>query len=84
MSTDTQNSDDKPVENKSLLAGGATAAAKEECRTIVLETQELIKKLTKPELKKMTDQLAEQANACVSTSGAPLSMLAHETWPNVS
>ena len=54
---------------------------KEDCRTIVLETQELIKKLTKPELKKMTDQLAEQANACVSTSGAPLSMLAHEAWP---
>ena len=29
----------------------------------------------------MTDQLAEQAKACVSTSGAPLSMLSPEAWP---
>ena len=27
------------------------------------------------------DQLAKQAEACVSTSGSPLSMLAPETWP---
>ena len=80
MRTDTQNSVDKPAENNSVLAGGATVAAKEHCRTIVLETQELIKKLTKPELKKMTDQLAEQANACVSTAGAPLPMLTPEIW----
>ena len=38
-----------------MLAAVATAAAKKQCRTIVLETQELAKKLTKPELKKMAD-----------------------------
>ena len=29
---------------------------------------------------RMTDRLAKQAEACVSTSGSPLSMLAPETW----
>ena len=58
MTTEIQNSVDKSVENNSVLAGGAIVAAKEHCRTIILETQELIKKLTKPELKKMPDRLA--------------------------
>ena len=48
---------------------------------LVLETQELAKKLTKPELKHMAESFAQNAEACVSISGAPLSMLSAETWP---
>ena len=62
------------------MAAGATAAAKEQCRTLVLATQELAKNLTKPEQKRMANNFAEQAVACVSTSGAPLSMLAPDSW----
>ena len=67
-----------------MLAAGATAAAKEQCRTLVLETQELAKNLTKPELKRMAESLAAHAEACVSTSGSPLSMFAADTWPKCS
>ena len=48
---------------------------------MVLETQKLAKKLTKPELKRMADSFRAHGEACVSTSGSPLSMLAPETWP---
>ena len=48
---------------------------------MVLQTQELAKALTKPELKRMAHKLAERDQACLSTSGAPLSMLEAETWP---
>ena len=68
-------------ESTPLIAAGAVAASKEECRTVVLETQELARKLTKSELKRMAHKLAEQDHACVSTSGAPLSMLDAETLP---
>ena len=37
--------------------------------------------MTKPELKRMADTFVQQAEACGSTSGAPLSMLAPDTWP---
>ena len=59
---------------------GAIAAGKEECRTLVLETQELAKNLTKPELKRMADCFAEHQQACVSTSGSPISMFLGESW----
>ena len=64
----------------SVEAAGAIAAAKEQCHTMVLETQELAKKLTKAEHKRMADTFAEHAEACVSTSGSPLSMFTPETW----
>ena len=70
-----------PAEVSSVVAAGAIAAAKEQCRTMVLETQDLAKKLTKPEFKRMADSFAEHAEACVSTSGSPLSMFASDTWP---
>ena len=63
-----------------MSAACATAAAKEECRVIVLETQELARKLTRSDLKKMADTFAQQEQACISTSGSPLSMFAPETW----
>ena len=46
-----------------MVAAGAVAAAKEHCHTMVLETQELAKKLTKPELKRMAEssRMAKQA-----------------------
>ena len=69
-----------PEDTASVLSAGATAASKEQCRTLVLETQELAKKLTKPELKRMADRIAEHDEAVVSTSGRPLSMLSEETW----
>ena len=70
-----------PADASSVMAAGATAATKEQCRTLVLETQELAKRLTKPALKRMADTFAQQEQACVSTSGAPLSMFAPDTWP---
>ena len=76
-----ENSVDTAAVDSSVMAAVATAAAKEQCRTLVLETQELAKKLTKPELKRMAESFAQNAEACVSTSGAPLSMLSAETWP---
>ena len=48
---------------------------------LALETQELAKNITKPELNRMADRLAEHADASVSTSGSPLSMFAPDTWP---
>ena len=69
-----------PEDTASVLSAGATAASKEQCRTLVLETQELAKKLTSPELKRMADRIAEHDEAVVSTSGRPLSMLSEETW----
>ena len=77
---ETESSVRTPADDSSVMAAGATAAAKEQCRTLVLETQELAKKLTKPELKRMADSFAEHAEACVSTSGGPLSMLAPDSW----
>ena len=77
---ETESSVGTPAEVSSVVAAGATAAAKEQCRTLVLETQELAKNLTKPELKRMADSFAEHADACVSTSGSPLSMFAPDTW----
>ena len=47
----------------------------------MLETQELAKNLTKPELKRMADMLAKNAEAVVSTTGSPLSMFAADSWP---
>ena len=52
MATETESSVDTPADADPVLAAGAVAAAKEQCRTIVLETQELIKKLTKPEIRR--------------------------------
>ena len=69
-----------PASDAAMSAACATAAAKEECRVIVLETQELARKLTKSDLKKMADTFAQQEQACISTSGSPLSMFAPETW----
>ena len=80
QAADSESSVGTPADNASVLTAGATAAAKEQCRTLVLETQELAKKLTKPELKRMADRFAEHAEAVVSTSGRPLSMLSEETW----
>ena len=77
---ETESSVRTPADDSSVMAAGATAAAKEECRTLVLQTQELAKKLTKPELKRMADTFAQHAEACVSTSGGPLSMLAPDSW----
>ena len=57
---------DRPADTAAVMAAGATAAAKEQCRTLVLETLELAKQLTKPELKRMADAFAQQAEACVS------------------
>ena len=70
---------DTPAVDSAVSAALATEAAKEQCRTLVLETQELAKKLTRPEAKRMMESLAQNAEACVSTSGAPLSMLSAET-----
>ena len=81
---ETESSVGTPAEVSSVVAAGATAAAKEQCRTLVLETQELAKGLTKPELKRMAESLAEHAEAVVSTSGSPLSMFAADTWPMCS
>ena len=75
-----ESNEGAPAEASSVLAAGATATAMEECRAQILQTQELAKKLTRPELKRMADTLAQNAEACVSTSGAPLSMLSPETW----
>ena len=58
----------------------ATAAAKEQRRTLVLETQEFANKLTKPELKRMADLFAKHDRTVVSTSGAPLSMFDPDMW----
>ena len=49
------------------IAAGAIAASKEQCRTMVVETQELARKLSKPQLKRMADMLAQQYQECVST-----------------
>ena len=70
----------KPNENVGVMTAGAIAAEKEECRAIVLETQVLAKQLTRPEMKKMSEKFANQEQACVSTSGKPLSMLHPDTW----
>ena len=48
QAAETESSVDTPAEVSSVVAAGATAAAKEQCRTLVLETQELAKSLTKP------------------------------------
>jgi len=77
---ETESRAGTPADASSVMAAGATAAAKEQCRTLVLATQELAKNLTKPEQKRMANSFAEQAEACVSTSGAPLSMLAPDSW----
>ena len=77
---EAESSAGRPADASSVMAAGATAARKEQCRTLVLETQELAKQLTGPALKRMTDAFAQQEQACVSTSGAPLSMFAPETW----
>ena len=77
---ETESSVGTPADASSAMAAGATAAAKEQCRTLVLATQELAKNLTKPEQKRMANSFAEQAEACVSTSGALLSMLAPDSW----
>ena len=50
---ETESSVGTPAEVSSVLAAGATAAAKEQCRTLGVETQGLAKNLTKPELKRM-------------------------------
>ena len=50
-----------------VLAAGAVAAAKETCRTLILETQELAKNLTKEEHKKTVAKFAENKYcACAS------------------
>ncbi len=78
---ETESSVGTPAEVSSVVAAGATAAAKEQCRTLVLDTQGLAKNLTKPELKRMADSFAEHADACVSTSGSPMPMSGPETRP---
>ena len=80
---ESESSVGTPAELSSVVAAGAIAAAKEQCRTMVLETQELAKKLTKPEFKRMADSFAAHAEACESTSGSPLSMFAPDTWPKM-
>ena len=77
----TGRNDGTSAEDRAVAAAGAIAAAKEECRTVVLETQELAKKLTKPELKRMAHTLAEKADALMSTTGLPLSMFDEDSWP---
>ena len=72
---------EKPDDRTAVNAACAIAARREECRTLVLETQELAKKLNAPELKKMSQKFAETNQACISTSGSPLSMLNPDTWP---
>ena len=81
QAAETESSVDTPAEVSSVVAAGATAAAMEQCRTLVLETQELANNLTTPELKRMADSCVAHAEACVSTSGKPLSMLHPDTWP---
>ena len=71
----------EPAAPASVEAACASAAEREQCRTLVLETQELAKKLTKPDLKRMANALMQQEQAVVSTSGAPLSMKDPESWP---
>ena len=80
LEAETESNAASPDNHSSVDAAGAKAAAQEQCRTLVLETKELAKKLTKPELKRMADTFAQQDQACVSTSGAPLSMMHPDTW----
>ncbi len=61
-----QQHEDQPA---SVEAACASAAEREQCRTLVLETQELANKLTKPDLKRMANALMQQEQAVVSTSG---------------
>ena len=49
VGTPAESSVGTPTDGSSVIAAGAIAAAKERCRTLVLETQELTKTLTKPE-----------------------------------
>jgi hypothetical protein len=65
---------------RTVEAACAIASEKEQCCTLVLETRELAKKLTRPELKRMAAKFAKNDQACVSTSGKPFSMLHPDTW----
>jgi hypothetical protein len=71
---------EKPDDLTAVNAACAIAAEKEECRTLILETQELAKKLTAAERKKRDTAFLEQDQACISTSSQPLSMLHPDTW----
>ena len=73
--------DHESGDDASVLAAGTVVADKEECHTVVLEMQQLAKKLSKVDLKKMAESYARDATACVSTSGKPLSMWNPDTWP---
>ena len=79
--SERKENDPQPDNSDSVDAAGAVAAAKEECRTLVLEVKELAKNLTKPELKRMSDAFAKADQAVISKSGNPLSMLCQDTWP---
>ena len=65
----------------SVVAAGKIVAEKEECRTVVLEMQQLAKRLSKVDLKKMAESFGQDGTACISTSGSPLSMVHPDTWP---
>ena len=78
---ETENKASAPGDDASVFAAGTVAADKEECHTVVLEMQQLAKKLSKVDLKKMAESYARDATACVSTSGKPLSMWNPDTWP---
>ena len=75
------NSVGEPAAPASVETACASAAEREQCRTLVLGTQELANKLAKTDLKRMANALMEQEQAVVSTSGAPLSMRDPESWP---
>ena len=55
---ETESRSGTPADASSVMAAGATAAVKEQCRTLVLATQELAKNLTKPEQKRMANSFA--------------------------
>jgi hypothetical protein len=78
---ETENKASAPGDDASVFAAGTVVADKEECHTVVLEMQQLAKKLSKVDLKKMAESYARDATACVSTSGKPLSMWNPDTWP---
>jgi hypothetical protein len=80
---DASSSVAKPDDTSAVNAACAVAAEKEECRVLVLETQELAKHVWKSstQLKKITEDRLEHDKACVSLSGKPLSMTHPDTWP---
>jgi len=68
------------ADDGSLCDATARAAAKEECRHLVLEAQNLAKQMTRIDLKKMAEGFDAQVKALVSTTGKALSMFDPQSW----